>query len=192
MSKAIDKKIESFTLWMNENSISLYEGDITTAADSIEDELLKIDAQLGVEVAGEDEEGIREVIVTAFSDSSKFPIIDQLVSFLPEISNWKFVALKPPRGFAFKLAIEDYEFDINTLQFSPIQDAPNSFQLLISSKVLETLPVGGESEEIAWLIVETGIGEKMASQIQHLEFMNDESSSDKYPISELENHIKER
>ena len=45
------------------------------------------------------------------------------------------------------------------------------------------LPVGQEREEMAWLIVECGIGEELSAKIKHIEFAGRERAENKHPIT---------
>ncbi len=61
--------------------------------------------------------------------------------------------------------------------------------MIPSQKVLRELLTSQEAEEIAWLIVETGIGEELAGQVEHLEFASGEDICNRYPITKLKDYI---
>ena len=150
-----DDKVVAFATWALTRSYLRYVMSfLDVVAGRISDQLLIIDPQLGVEV-GDDEPGLREVIVTAFSEPSLFPLVHRIVGSVSDISGWCFVALKPPRGFAFKLSAGGSMIDAKALAFAPIPDVDAGIQLVVSPAILTALPGGREAEELGWLIVET-------------------------------------
>ncbi|NYZ70410.1 hypothetical protein H0A36_30830, partial [Endozoicomonas sp. SM1973] len=133
----------------------------------------------------------REVIITAFSNPELFPIVHEIVKQLKDIDGWSFIALKQPRGFSFKISIGDKQLDVKNLLFTPIPNIPNGIQLVAPDDIAKSLSKGEDSEELAWLIVETGIGEKLTGKLEHIEFANsDATEKHKRPISELKNYIE--
>ena len=184
-----DDKVVAFAAWAHEKLPPLRHELSDVVAGRISDQLLIIDPQLGVEV-GDDEPGLREVIVTAFSEPSLFPLVHRIVGSVSDISGWCFVALKPPRGFAFKLSAGGSMIDAKALAFAPIPDVDAGIQLVVSPAILTALPGGREAEELGWLIVETGIGEELAGRVQHVEFCSAGATGESLPIAELESYVR--
>jgi hypothetical protein len=191
MNETTNSKIEYFISWVHENAARLLTEAADVVADQLGDALLHLNSQLGVEVAEDSEKDAREVIITAFSDPNLFYIVYLVVELLQDIPGWNFVALKQPRGFAFKLIVGGYQLDAKTLKFTPIPDISGGFQLIVSPQMLRALPTGQEAEEFAWLIVETGIGEELAGRLQHLEFVSSEEVRNGHSITEMEAYITE-
>ena len=180
-----DEKVQKFKSWARKNMERLKTATASVAADQISEELLRINEQLGVEVSEEIEEN-REAIITAFSESSLFSLVKEIVDELSDVPGWRFVALKPPRGFAFTISVGIQKLYAKTLEFSPIRGVDGGIYLVPSREVLDTLLSGDDLEEIAWLIVETGIGEELGGRIQQLEFVGKEQAGKCRPIEELE------
>jgi hypothetical protein len=189
--KDIDRRVQTFVSWVHDNAARLRAQPARAVADELGDAALQVHGQLGVEVADEDD-GAREVIVTAFSDPSLFPLVRRIVDLLSDVSGWSFVCLKQPRGFAFTLEVGECQLDAEMLGFAPLSEIPGGIRLIAREEVLAALPPSEEAEELAWLIVETGVGEELAGQVQHVEFASaEEVVSDRRPIEELAGYLRE-
>lgn len=182
-----DDKVKKFVNWVQENLTRLRHEPSAYVADQLGEEILRIDAQLGVEVS-EDDNDVREVIVTAFSEPKLFSLVHQITRLLSNLPGWRFIALKPPRGFAFKLSAGQHEIDASALGFASIPDIKGGIRLVAPAQVLETLSEQ-ETEELAWLVVETGIGEELTGLLQHIELSSAQVTG-KRPIAELEAYIR--
>jgi hypothetical protein len=182
-----DVKISTFVSWVHKNLAGLRHQPSAVVADQLGEAILRIDGQLGVEVA-DDESDVREVIVTAFSEPKLFSLVRQITKLLSDVPGWRFVALKPPRGFAFKLSAGPHRIDASSLEFAPIQDIKAGIQLVVPPPVLEALSEQ-EAEELAWLVVETGVGEELAGLLRHVE-LSSAQAADQHPIEELGTHIR--
>jgi hypothetical protein len=189
MTTDLNDRIQRFVLWAKGNLQNLLTQASAVAADEIGDAILIVDDRLGVEVANEANGGVREVIFTAFSNPELFPLVRRLCVALSEIPGWQFVALKPPRGFDFALTIAGHRLHAKKLEFAPISDIPNGIQLIPESDVFEHLPNAKQAEELAWLIVETGVGEELTARLQHIEFANPNSVRERHPILELRKYL---
>ena len=147
------------------------------------DAILAVDSQLGVEIANEEEGGIREAIITAFSAAELFPLVHQIVAQLSDIPGWRIVVLKPPRGFEFTLTVDGREVEASKLEFAPIRGIDRGIQLIAGPQLLSCLPTGQEREEFGWLIVETGVGEELAGRLRHIEFAEAGKVAGQLPIT---------
>lgn len=178
--------VHEFGRWFHLNHARLRNAPCEDAAEEIGEQLLRVDNRLGIEIADSDVGDGREAIVTAFSNAKAFELVYELTREIREALGWKFIALKPPRGFDFKLTVNTRELSAETIMFCPHSTVVNGFQLLVPNDIAQQLENSGDAEEIAWLIVESGIGEAAASRIQHLEFSEIESAAVKHPISQLQ------
>ncbi len=95
------------------------------------------------------------------------------------------MALKPPRGFDFSLTVGNSTIDASELAFCPMDEIPSGFQLLACNSIVASLVQSDDAEELAWLIVESGVGEEVAARIQHVEFASIESAATRIPIARL-------
>lgn len=183
-----DREIRVLVRWAKQNLDRLLTADCEDAAAEICDELLLVDRQLGIEVI-EDTSAPREAIITAFSDDRLFGVVRQITDSLADIPDWRFIPLKPPRGFDFELSMGDQTLEATALEFSPIPDLRRAIQLMVPNSI-DVEPAN--EEEFAWLIVESGIGEELTSYIEHIEFAQPSSVNERRPISELAAYIKEQ
>lgn len=182
-----DEKVETLVAWARKNLPGLRHEPSAIVADRLGDEVLGVDGQLGVEVA-DDSPSAREIIVTAFSEPRLFETVRRIVDSLSGIRGWRFVALKPPRGFAFALSIGESRVEAKDLAFRPIPEIEAGIQLVTPPMV--PAPSGEEAEELAWLVAETGLGEELAGLLQHVEFSNAEATEERHPIGELEAYVR--
>jgi hypothetical protein len=153
-----------FAEWFAKEGKRLERLDPGKAADEIAVRLAEVDPRLGVE-AGDGEHG-RELILSAFGDATLFQVVDDLCSEL-RAPGWTIVALKPPRGFAFTLDAGGASIDASSLLFDPLESPSRSGELGI--RLLAGPDTADAVRELASLIVETGVGERAAARIKHLD-----------------------
>ena len=178
------ESVDSFGSWVAENHCLLRDVEPEVAADELYAELKKISEALGVEVSDSDG-GLRKIIITAFSDPKLFGLVHALVQSASRVTDIEFIALKPPRGFGFKVQIAGNELVAKDLGFQLIADLSRAVRLLVGQDILRDLSDSGDAEEMAWLVVETGIGERLAGYIQHIEFSATADSSEQFKIDRL-------
>lgn len=114
----------------------------------------------------------KQFIVGASGDAKLFTLVDEIVAHAPRIKEWKFVSLKPPRGFDFTSNFRGYPFDPKKIWFMPIKKHgdPKFLGLRIGYE-------GGcdfaEKQVVrtgTFLVLDTGLGERVAATIiQYLE-----------------------
>lgn len=182
-------KEQVFRQWMVDHASELRRQPPEEAAEEIGDFVQSIDERLGVEVADEVEgnEGPRELVVTAFSDQSAFGLVKSLVEALPELDGWTVTALKPPRGFDFQLDLDGTSIDASTLEFSPA-GAERGINLLLSGQSSEE--VAALDDELAWLIVEAGIGEELCARLGEVSFAPWAEARVRWPLRQLAEYVK--
>lgn len=181
-------KYKSFITWARRALPQLSITNAEEASEIIMNKLNKINTEIGIEVSElktEDMTNNRELIFTAFSDKSLFSTIDSIVSRLNNIEGWDAIALKPERGFSFKLKFKNISINANQLRFS-IADQKNKEIILFLP-----FPIGNidetELSELAWLILETGLGERLSSKIESLELDDSTESQKGTDITQLKN-----
>jgi hypothetical protein len=122
-----------------------------------------LDDRLGLEVS-ETDDG-HEAIVTAHGDPEAFETVDEIVASAPEVPGWTFVALHPPRGFDFEVSAGGKRFEASRLTFEPLPAADGSLRVRLHVPD----PSAPEWDELAALVIETGIGERLAARIDGIE-----------------------
>jgi len=187
--KRTEEKITSLVTWACQNLPSLRHKPARFVADQFGDRVLSVNKHLGVEVAN-DCDATREVIITAFSEPSLFSLVHQITDLLQGIPGWRFTALKPPRGFEFALTVGPERISAKSLEFAPMPGVQAGIQLFTPLSTSGVSSVNQPSEEMAWLIVETGIGEELAGRLRHVEFSDRGATLDRRPIVDLETYVK--
>jgi hypothetical protein len=162
-----DEKVAGFLAWAKEHLAGLYGADGEEATDRIHGQLEAVDEALGCEVSQPGDEP-RELIVTAFSDATRFDLVREIVAGLHGVSPWKVIALKPPRGWTFAMTLGNTRLAAGKLRWTSVSGVRGGVRLIPSV----TLPLIDEeqAEELAWLIVETGLGEELSARLKHVEF----------------------
>src|SRR5262249_19135811 len=99
-------------------------------------------------------------------DSELFELIEGLAPKLAA-EGWTVHALKPARGFEFKLDADGAVVDARSLYFEPLESP--SMPGILGLRLFAPEPAVGPLSELAWWVLETGIGEKACALIEHLE-----------------------
>jgi hypothetical protein len=180
--------VSSFAAWFQKNAGRLRVAPAVEVADALSEQLLRVDSQLGVEVADATSDP-REVILTAFSDPSLFRLVRKLAAEVNRVRGWTFTALKPARGFAFALRVGPHHVNASSLSFIPIDDI-HGVQILLSESINDVAD-GPQLKELGWLIVETGIGEELAGVVQDVEIVSRSARGIARPIDELASYVKQ-
>jgi hypothetical protein len=107
------------------------------------------------------------------------------VRILPDVINSALPKVRILPDVIFAITVGKHRIQAKTLEFMPIPDIVGGIQLLVPRTMINTLHSGQDAEELAWLIVETGIGEELSSHLQHIEFSHSEGVKDKRPITAL-------
>ena len=154
--------------WFRSNKSTLSTLDSTVEiVDRIDRAVSRLDERIGVEVSEKDSHGVREVIFSANGHSELFSKIEDLVNSSPEFLGWRFLALKPARGFKFAYRQLGNSLLPSEWSFLPLRDENNKLGLRIF--------IPGKSVKISVgvlrRILETGIGEKALSQVHYVEYV---------------------
>lgn len=156
---------DSFTKWFLANAGTLERDTPEKAAEAIQAQLALLDERLSVEVA--EEEGVRDLVLSASGEASLFQVVEQIGREIRGAPGWQVYALKPPRGFEFTLDVGGVKLRANDLHFEPMQSPSMPGELGV--RLLAPVELVDALQEHAWLLVQTGIGERAASLIRHLE-----------------------
>jgi hypothetical protein len=163
-AEVIDVDLAEMGRWFEEVAPRLAREPAEVAAQAVGERLECLDPLVGVEIA--ELEGRRELVVTAGGDPSRFALVEALCDVLVA-PGWTVRALKPPRGFGFALESDGVELRGEELTFEPLQsrDAPEVLGIRIFADDARVEFV----RALAWVVVETGIGERAAAHIRYLE-----------------------
>jgi hypothetical protein len=144
--------------------------DTKKIVDKIYERLRILDKRLGVEVSEPDDLGVREVIITANGHQSLFDEVDNLIRNAPGFDTWRFISLKPPRGFRFKFQKENHTISPSDWKVLPLYNPNGELVLRVFVPVRESRV----SRPILETMIETGIGERALAEIHHLEYTQNE------------------
>lgn len=172
--------------WFTHHERELNGANAETAAQKFSDRLKSCDIPLGVEVS---EGAEREVIFTAGGNSALFESVKRIVSSAPHREGWKFVGLKPAKGFEFSIRTQNGIVGAAEILFEPLESDGRpqdlGIELLFPSEVdLEV------ARALAPVIVQTGIGEEAAARIAHLSVGHvSENRGEPLPILSLAEYV---
>ncbi len=174
---------EEFWRWFVSEE-ALRQADGQAVADAVEVRLREIDPRVGVEVSDPGEQ--RELILTAWSQRDAFPVVHALMAVAPRpLPGWKVIALKPARGFRFAIDVDGVRIDAGALRFEVLgsPQAPGALGVRIYA-------ANAPATDERWahtlsLIIETGIGEEAAAQIDHIEPGMGTPDANALPIDQL-------
>jgi len=125
-------KIKNFWEWFGRERL-LFE----TMTDDNRDERLNlilehlapISEDLALEVSKEFH-GVRDIIISADGDKSKFPIVEEIVKGAPKIPGWTVTAFRQKANEDFVLTYESFRLSSSEMSFRPFIDG-DSLDLLI-------------------------------------------------------------
>ena len=184
-----DDELNKLVSWVAKTLPSLGGEEASVVADAIGGQVLSLDQRLGVEVSDHGVTQPREIIFTSYSDSSLFQDVRRIVAALPPVPGWKFIALKPARGFDFTINFGGFKVKANQLDFTPIEEMDCGIQLLIYHEMYSRIANADAAEELAWLIIETGIGEELSSKINHAQFADASKHKHNKNITDIGNFV---
>ena len=153
--------------------------------------------RLGFEIGG-DPEADQELIITAEGNWEYFKFAEALIAEAPELPNWEFVALIPPRGVEFEINVEENTFRAANMWFLPMGHPgfPEVIGIRVCIANYESL------KEKDWLfpaiskIVEYTLGEKsFALNIHYVEvgeLPEAPSEFGMFPLASLEKFVQWR
>lgn len=176
---------EKFWQWFVAHEADLRQGDGPAVADAVEAQLREIDPRVGVEVSDPAER--RELILTTWSQREAFPAVRTLMAAAPkELGGWRLIALKPARGFEFAVDFDGIRIDASKMFFDAMASPQAPEALGVRVYVNGPTPPADErwAQTLA-LIIETGIGEEAAAQIDYLEPGSGMPDAKSLPIAQL-------
>jgi hypothetical protein len=116
----------------------------------------------------------KEFIVTAGGDAKLFPVADEIISHAPELLGWRFISLKPSRGFQFTSSFRGILFDPQKMWFMPLKkrDDPSFLGLQIGYEGGSDFAEKKIVRDGTFLVLDTGLGERIAgSNVRYLDIV---------------------
>lgn len=179
---------QSFWDWFVENEERLF-----LAGEGAMDEILlhlhRVVPGTGVEISDPMNDR-RELILTTKGKPLLAASIVDLVAYAPSLLRWTLTALKPPRGFDFVFESRDGRIDPRELSFEPLEgaDTPGRIGIRVFTNDLAALPM---LRQTIAEIIETGIGERAAAAIDHIEVARLVAPAhDQIPLTDLTKYLE--
>ena len=172
----------------HEGQIWAMQGGDDSLMDEIQAALCVFNEGLGFEISDEND-GMRELVISAMSDPTLFDAVDQLVREAPVLSRWRFTALKPPRGFDFEFDGDGVHLEPKTMVFEPLRSEtkPHALGLRVYVPVSNITPA---IETAVRRVIEIGLGERTSSQIAYIDTATlSGSPSDHIPLVDLSEYV---
>jgi hypothetical protein len=179
-----DDAVDAFARWFDERSDELLALPTRDAVDVIHARLQDVADGLGVEVG--DEQAGRELVISAGRDRELFPLVDRLCDRLRRPS-WLVHALKPPRGWDFTTTVGDVDIPAAELFFDPLESASRPGELGL--RLFAPEPLVDAVRDAAWWMLETGLGEREAAGLAHVEAAPLTASEDPIPLRRLGEYL---
>lgn len=149
-------------------------------------------------LAGLNQDKEFELIFTPDGNLKTVCYVEDLVNSSPNLSGWKFIALKPPTPSNQEFGINMYghEFRLNDMFFVPvkIEFHPDLIKLVIVYQEINDENKNNYSNAI-YILLENFIGEyNLMTQIDEIDFANDNKfeKKDLVPISKLREYLNWR
>lgn len=159
-----DHDVEQFWRWFKQQARVLLSDDDMAVADKLHAALAAVDEAIAVEVATVSDQ-VREVIISGSGEPATMQKVKSIVDVAPIDHSWRFIALKPPKGFDFKLGYGGTEVDASQLHFDPLEAGGHPELLGIMIYCPDSLAKIDGITDVMWHIVETGLGEEAAQSI---------------------------
>jgi len=160
----VDSEIERFWHWFQQQARVLLSEDDMVVADKLHAALAAMDETIAVEVATASDQ-VREVIISGSGNPAAMQKVKSIVSGAPIDHSWRFIALKPPLGFHFKLDYGGTAVDASQLHFDPMEAVDHPELLGIMIYCSDSVAKIDGITDVMWHIVETGLGEEAAQSI---------------------------
>lgn len=116
-----DEKIQAFWQWFDSHKHEFE----NLSADNQEahinlllEKLQQIEPGLSVEISGE----VQEIIISAEGDTTKFALVEEIVSKAPPLEEWDVTAFRQPSLEDFTLQYENIELTPSELYFLPVEE----------------------------------------------------------------------
>ncbi|HLT29333.1 MAG TPA: hypothetical protein VK013_04785 [Myxococcaceae bacterium] len=176
---------DAFWNWFKDEAHRLRAMELDTLTDTLARALSTHAPGLGVEVSpAEAEDQDVEVLFTAHRERMHFSRARDLVAAAPDVPGFRFIALRPAQDFDVVLETEGVELDGTELTFEPLLGPAGVGLRLFVPEAAAAQP---ELKDLLWLMLETGLGEEVASGLSHLEVSprSASESADALPLIEL-------
>ena len=195
------ERAKIFWEWFSENSAAyLFMNEVDERLKSrllqdLKQHLFDYCDKLCFEIGG-DPNGDQELIVTAEGNPEYFEYAEFLIATSPNLDNWQFYALIPPRGTDFEISIEDTTLRVKNMWFQPM--GYPGFPEVTGVRV--GIPNYEEIKDKSWLqpvvakVIEYILGEKaFALNMHHVEVSElPEAPAEwgMFPLPKLEKFMK--
>ncbi len=116
-----NEKIQAFWLWFDKNKSHFEElthHNKNAKLTALVEQLRQIDGGLSAEVSTD----LKQLIISAGGDTSKFNLVQEIVRTAPSLEDWDVTAFRQPAIEDFTLQFEDITLTPSELYFLPVED----------------------------------------------------------------------
>lgn len=183
-----EDKIDIFWKWFVENKVK-YETlpdqgpELDERLDLIITQLRKIEDGLAVEISREFQ-GVRDIVISAEGDRSKFAIVQAIVSKAPKIDKWTVTAFRQRNPEGFSLRVGDLEFDPSKMYFDPIVEG-DTLDVIVYAEKLSKYDYN-EAAYYGLITLDNVLGEyDCVMKVRHYDFRDTKELPKKHDLKHL-------
>lgn len=192
-----EERIEAFWKWFVDNQQSFENlprphdsESVHQQLDQIRNELIKISDGLVAEVS-KNQEGFRDLTISAEGDKDKFPIVREIVDKAPQIQGWNIVAFRQRAPIAFVLETPSIRYSTDEMFFEPLIDG-SEFDAIVYAPDLKQVDEK-KAFHFGIIVMDNLLGEyDSAMKVRRYDFRDVEEVQDRKrlkPLSELPNFV---
>lgn len=189
MNSTLSDEIGHFWSWFIQCSKSLRTIRSTedTGYEELAQKVASINAELSVEVGGDEKSEDMSLIVTAHGKRSLFHIVDALVGRAPKIEGWQIYALKPPLSEDFQIEYAGGVLQLSALWFKASHAALSSEKTRLRIALRDCKD--DERKDAALIALETFLGERAFANLveveELIELPRDPAANGFFPVSRI-------
>ncbi|MHC0039553.1 hypothetical protein [Pseudoneobacillus sp. C159] len=183
---------QKFWEWFRKNEDKFYQMtqlDREVLFDVLSEQLHKIHEDLAFEFSAEpDQNGIRELVISADGIAELIPYVIKLVNIAPKMERWKITAFRQPMDENIEINFKGYTISANTVYFR-YQFSEDGTQLDAN------LYIDGYEEDLIgaiYLLLDSLVGEyNVMTKLRYLEFEELTDKDQLIPLKEISKIINE-
>lgn len=183
-----EDKIDIFWKWFIQNK-AIFETlpeqgpELDERLDLIISQLRKIEDGLAIEISREFQ-GVRDIVISAEGDRSKFGIVQDIVAKAPKIDKWTVTAFRQRSGDGFILRVGDMEFDPSKMYFDPLIDG-DSLDVVVYAEKLSKHDYN-EAAYFGLITLDNVLGEyDCVMKVRHYDFRDTKELPKKHDLKHL-------
>lgn len=190
-STSTEERIDAFWQWFDTNKAqyeNLTPDNQGAKLNVLINMLHKIDPELSVEISTE----TQEIVISAEGDTSRFALVEEIVSKAPPLEEWDVTAFRQPRLEDFTLQYEEITLTPSELYFLPVEDN-DQLDIIIYGLGFSKYNYN-KLAHYGMIMLDKVMGEyNVATKVRYYDFKDladAKNSEDLIPLSELNDFIE--